>query len=107
MTDRELLEKILKKIGSMDSGMNSMESKISSMDSRMNSMESKISSMETKMTDIKAAVIFTKDIVTKIENEHGQMLGVLFDGYTQNSEKLDRIEIEVSKHEEIILKKLK
>ena len=31
----------------------------------------------------------------------------LFDGYKQNSDKLDRIEEEVSKHEEIILRRIK
>jgi peptidoglycan hydrolase CwlO-like protein len=128
MTDRKLLEKILQKIGNMDSRMDSMDSKMDSMDSRMNSIESKMdsmdsrmnsikskmdsmdsrmNSMETEMADIKADVKFTKGIVAKIENDHGQKLGALFDGYIQNSEKLNRIEVEVSMHEEIILKRLR
>lgn len=41
--------------------------------------------------------------VIRIENGHGQKLEALFDGYKQNSEKLDGIEAEVSKHEEIIM----
>ena len=35
-----------------------------------------------------------------IEQEHGKKLDVLFDGYKQNADKLDRIENEVSKHDE-------
>ena len=45
--------------------------------------------------------------VLKIENEHGEKLDALFDGYKQNSDKLDRIEREVSKHEEFIIRKIK
>lgn len=43
----------------------------------------------------------------KIEHEVMPKLDVLFDGYKQNSDKLDRIEVEVSKHEEIILRRIK
>lgn len=37
-----------------------------------------------------------KKTVVRIENDHGQKLGALFDGHKLNSEKLDRIEAEVS-----------
>ena len=42
-----------------------------------------------------------------IEQEHGKKLDVLFDGYKQNADKLDRIENEVSKHDEIILRRVR
>lgn len=45
--------------------------------------------------------------VTIIEQDHGKKLTALFDGYKQNSEILERIEKEVSKHEEIILRRVK
>lgn len=41
-----------------------------------------------------------------MEQEHSKKLDTLFDGYRQNSDKLDRIAEEVSKHEEIILRRL-
>ncbi|HCS75774.1 MAG TPA: hypothetical protein DIW17_18120 [Clostridiales bacterium] len=44
--------------------------------------------------------------VINIENDHGKKLDALFDGYVQNSKKLTRIEKEVSKHEEIIWKRV-
>ena len=44
---------------------------------------------------------------TKIEHEVISKLDALFDGHKQNSDKLDRIEEEVSKHEEIILRRIK
>ena len=48
-----------------------------------------------------------ENTVVRIENDHGQKLNALFDGYKQNSDKLDRIEDELSKHEEIIIKRIK
>ena len=48
-----------------------------------------------------------KNIVIRIENDHGQKLNALFDGYNLNSEKLDRIEKEVAKHEEFILRRIR
>jgi len=46
-------------------------------------------------------------VVFRIENDHGKKLEALFDGYKQNSEKLIRIEMEVSRQEEVILRKIK
>lgn len=45
--------------------------------------------------------------VLRIEQNHGSKLEALFDGYKQNSEQLVRIEKEVSKHEEVILRRVK
>ncbi|MBT9172672.1 MAG: hypothetical protein DDT21_01058 [Syntrophomonadaceae bacterium] len=72
-----------------------------------------VDSLTKDMAGVKANMA-TKDelssvkaIVIKIEHDHGQKLGALFDGQAQNSEKLDRIEAEVSRHEEIILRRIK
>lgn len=48
-----------------------------------------------------------ENTVTKIENEHGKKIDALLDGYKQNTEKLNKIEQEVAKHEEVILKRVK
>jgi hypothetical protein len=85
MNDRELLEKILEKIGGMDSRINDIETNMAT---------------KQELAEIKT-------IVVKIENDHGQKLGALFDGYKLNSEKLERIESEVTKHEEIILRRIR
>jgi archaellum component FlaC len=66
--------------------------------------KSDITNIQSEIGEVKTEVKTIKDTVIKIENEHGNKLGVLFDGYKQNSEKLDRIETEVAKHEEIILR---
>lgn len=48
-----------------------------------------------------------KNVVLNIEQEHGQKLDALFDGYKQNSEQLSRIEDEVAKDEEVVLRRTK
>ncbi len=63
--------------------------------------------MQEGFKEIREEIKGTKDKVIIIEQEHGKKLDALFDGYKQNSEKLDRIEKEVSRHEEIILRRIK
>lgn len=45
--------------------------------------------------------------VLKLENDINPKIEVLFDGYKQNTETLERIEKEVSKQEEIIMRRVK
>lgn len=63
-------------------------------------VNARIDKVETRLENVEKTVVH-------IENDHGKKLGALFDGYKQNSEKLDRIEKEVSKHEEIITKRVR
>ena len=60
----------------------------------------RIDSLETEVKE-------TKNKIIVVEQEHGKKLTALFDGYKQNAEKLDRIENEVSKHEEVILRRIR
>lgn len=79
MTDRELLEIVAAQVGQLTQ---------------------KVDRVDGEIQEIKKTVIH-------IENDHGDRRKALFDGYVQNSEKLDRIEKEVSRHEEVILRKVK
>ncbi|MGE5330079.1 MAG: hypothetical protein ACM3KR_11320 [Deltaproteobacteria bacterium] len=45
--------------------------------------------------------------VIRIENEHGEKLSALFEGWKQNTDKLDRIEKEISRQDGVILRKIK
>ncbi|WP_164968046.1 hypothetical protein [Clostridium tetani] len=54
-------------------------------------------------TELKSEISEVKKTVIRIENDHGKKLEALFDGYKQNSEKLNRIEDEVAKHKEVII----
>ncbi len=48
-----------------------------------------------------------KKINTKIDHEVMSKIDLLFEGHKQNSDKLDRIEKEVSRHDEFILRRIK
>lgn len=70
-------------------------------------MQMDIDGIKTELTGVKTDLKSVKTTVMKIEQDHGQKLDALFDGYKQNSNKIDRIEKEVSKHEEVILRRVK
>jgi len=70
--------------------------------------------MYSELQDIKKSVVSnTKKIdnidkvVLNIEQNHGKKLEALFDVYIQNTEKLNSIENELSKHEEVLLRRAK
>lgn len=77
MTDRELLELIA---------------------AQVSNLTTQVDRLNKDMAEIKPRISFIENTVVKIENDHGQKLGVLMNGYKQNAERLDR-------HEEIISKK--
>lgn len=70
-------------------------------------MQEEFKEVNLKVDNLGNEVKETKNKVIIIEQEHGKKLDALFDGYKQNSDKLDRIEEEVSRHEEIILRRIK
>ena len=97
---KEGFGKVDKRFGSVDKRLESTDKRLDSMDEKFESTDKRFESIDKQLSDI-------KDIVIKIEHEHGEKIDALFDGYIQNSNKLDRIEKEVSKHENFILKRIK
>ena len=69
------------------------------------------SKMDKMYTDLKDGQNELKNEIKKtnaiIEHDVKPKVEALFDGYKQNSEQLTRIEQEVSKHEEVILRRVK
>lgn len=63
--------------------------------------------VKSEISELKSELREVKDRVITIENDHGKKLAALFDGHLQNTQQLDRIEEEVSKHEDIILRRVK
>ncbi|NLJ78740.1 MAG: hypothetical protein GX329_05195 [Tissierellia bacterium] len=60
--------------------------------------------IQEEFKDIKSEI---RVMGAKIDHDVIPKVNSLFDGYKQNAEELDRIEEEVSKHEEIILRRIK
>jgi peptidoglycan hydrolase CwlO-like protein len=96
----ELMEKLYiemqKGFGKVDKQFQQVDSKIDSLDNRIDSLDNRITNLENEVR--KTNIVIENDIKPKIE--------ALFDGFKQNSDKLDRIEAEVTKHDEFILKKI-
>ena len=90
MTDRELLELIATQVGNLTNKVDGLTGDVISLKEGQLNLKN-----EVKKTNI------------AIENDIKPKIDALFDGYKQNADKLDRIEEEVSKHEEIILRRVK
>lgn len=72
-----------------------------------NEMQEGFKKVNFRIDNVENEVKGVKDRVTIIEQDHGKKLDILLDGYKQNADKLDRIEKEVSRYEEIILRRIR
>ena len=69
--------------------------------SRLDSeMKDGFSRLDSEMKDVKRTLLH-------IEQDHGKKLEVIFDGLTQHTDQLNRIKERLSKHDDIILKRIK
>lgn len=113
MTDRELLELVVNQVELVATQVANLTSQVTTLTTQVANLTTQADTLTKDVDEIKVTMATKKElnsvkaIVLKIENEHSQKLGALFDGYKLNSEKLDRIEKEVSKHEEIILRRIR
>ena len=70
-------------------------------------MQEGFKKVNTELSEVKTRLTSVENIVTRIEHDHGQKLQALFDGYKQHTDQLERIEKEVSRHDEFILRRIK
>ena len=89
MTDRELLEMIAAQVGALTTEVGTLKNDFAELRENQKSIENEV----RKTNNV-------------IENDIKPKIDALFDGLKQNSEKLDRIEAEVVKHDEFILKRV-
>lgn len=110
MTERELLELIAVQVGKLTQDVDLIKSTMATkaeLEEIRNTMATKKdiekiwATMDTMAT--KAEFETVKAIVLRIEHDHGEKLGALFDAYQVHSERLDRIEKIIARHEEILL----
>lgn len=128
MTDRELLEyiaaqvgKLTQDVGGMKDDVGGLKSDVSGLKDDVGGLKSDVSGLKNDVGGLKSDVSLLKsdveslkegqkkleNITIRIEQNHGQKLDALFDGYKQNASRLDRIEAEVTKQEEIIMRRVK
>lgn len=97
MTERELLELIAVQVGKLTEDVDQIKATMAT----KKDIEKIWATMDTLAT--KAELETVKAIVLRIEHDHGEKLGALFDAYQVHSERLDRIEKIIARHEEILL----
>jgi len=86
MNDRELLEFIAAQVGSLTQEVGGLQK-------GLNSLENKVDAIDKT--------------VIRMENDNNTQHTALFDGWKQNTQQLERIEKEVTKQEEIIMRRIK
>ena len=94
ITNEQLFEFMTKMYGDLNGKIDGMGREVQGMKAEM----------QEGFKEVKSEI---KKINTKIDHEVMPKIDALFDGHKQNADKLDRIEKEVSKHEEIILRRIK
>lgn len=77
-----------------------MKEGFSRLDSNISRLDSNIDRLDSEMKDVKRTLLH-------IEQDHGKKLDVIFDGLTQHTDQLNRIEERVNIHDDIILKRIK
>lgn len=102
--DDQLFELLTQMYSEMQGGFKRIDGEIQGIRTEMHGGFKRI---DGELQGLKSEVKEIKERVINIENDHGKKLTALFDGYKQNSDKLDRIQNEVSKHEEIIMRRIK
>lgn len=104
MESDKTFELITKMYAEMTSKMDKMYSEMQGMNERLGNVETDTNTLKSDLNILKSNV---KKIGVKIDGDVTPKIEALFDDYKQNSEQLNRIEQEVSKHEEVILKRVK
>lgn len=105
MTDRDLLELIAAQVGKLTTQVDSLTTQVGRLTKDVSEIKATMATKD-ELAEVKTEVNSIRATVVRIENDHGQKLGALFDGYKLMSDRLDRIEKEVTKHEEIILRRI-
>ncbi len=95
-----LFDLMTKMYGEMQNGFKEVNTRLDKVEIRLDNVENRLDNLESRLDKL-------ENTVTNIEQYHGKKLSALFDGYEQNAEKLDRIEKEVSRQEEVILRKIR
>lgn len=106
MSDRDLLELIAAKVVGVEGKVDGLETRMDRIEGKVDGLEIRMGGLETRMDKMDRDVQEIKKTVIHIENAHGDKLSALFDGYYQHTDMLERITQEISKHEEVILRRI-
>ena len=100
----ELIEKLY---GEFASFRKETRDRFDGVDEKFNGVDKRFDVSDNRFKGLEAEVKEIKKTLIRIEQNHGNKLEALFDGYKQHSDQLDRIEEKVSRHEDILVRKVK
>lgn len=104
MTDRELLELIAAQVSKLTIDVDGFRNDLTDVKNDMIDVRNDLTNVKNDLTDVKSDI---KKIHMTIEHDIQPKLIALYDGQKQLSQKLERVEQEVSKHDEVIWKRVK
>ena len=87
--------------------MTKMYSEMQGINTRLGSVEHKLSNVEDRLSNVEDQVKKNTQSIISLENDLKPKVTALFDGYTQHTEQLKRIEQKVTMHDKVILTKVK
>lgn len=102
--NKDMFELMTRMYVEMQSGFKNINSEIRALKSGQEELKVSQEELKASHEELKNEVIKTNAV---IENDIKPKIEALFDGYRQHEEQLTKIEKEVSKHEEIILRRVK
>ncbi len=77
-----------KRLDQMDERLDQMDERFDQVDKRFDQVDKRFNKMEKSIAEVKEDTEHTRQIVTRMEIEHGKKLDVLFDADTRDHEKI-------------------
>jgi len=104
---QEGFKKLSGEISTIKGELTEVKEEVSTVKGELTEVKEEVSTVKGELAEVKFRLTSVENIVTRIEHDHGQKLQVLFDGYKQHTDQLERIEKELTRHDEFIMKRIK
>ena len=88
MTDRDLLELIASQVSHLTTRVDGLTRDMADVKADLAGVKTELTGVKSELAEVKSDLQFTRDVVIRIENDHGLKLGALLNGYKQNAERL-------------------
>lgn len=89
--------KLTSQVDTLTSQVGTLTSQVGTLTTQVDGLSKDMAEVKTDLAEIKPRLSFVEKTVIKIENDHGQKLGALLNGYKLLPERLDRHEAIISK----------
>lgn len=91
--------RIEKRLGRVEEKVEGLEEKVEGLEGKVEGLEEKMDNMQKEIIDIKERLGRLENIVTVMQQEHGDKLDALFDAFKMQNEKLFLFEERLEKDE--------